>query len=135
MLDDVVLDTRGHFVGIDHTLDGSATMNAGYQQGTTELRTIEQDDIGALCAAYPPGRSAKCIPSPKGGLGSECGGEPAEDGGCSLGRGAPAPAPGGGLWLVALGLAAVRLGRGLAPGDLRRALAPGARRRQKETAR
>lgn len=118
--DEVVYDLQsimthefGHFIGLDHTPDFSATMNAGYQEGTVELRTIEDDDIAGLCAAYPPGREAKCIPTPKGGFTSECAGDPiAEDeGGCSVASGSVAGStpddPVDWAWLAGLGLLAL----------------------------
>ncbi len=123
--DDVAYDLQsiltheiGHFVGLDHTLDFIATMNAGYQEGTTELRTLEDDDIAGLCAAYPPGRDVKCNPTPKGGFSGECAVAAAEDdGGCSL---APAPYAGRDAapqrtppwaWVLSLGAAVAMLRR------------------------
>lgn len=72
-LESVVTHEVGHFIGLDHTVDPSATMNASYERGTTDLRTLELDDVDAACAAYPPGRNAKCSTKPKGGLRDECG--------------------------------------------------------------
>jgi Matrixin len=121
-LQSIMTHEFGHFIGMDHTEDFNATMNAGYQEGTIELRTIEDDDIAGLCAAYPPGGDAKCIPSPKGGLASECGGEPVDPGGChvgALGSASDRSWP----WLVFAGA----LG-GLAFGRARQAARQGARR-------
>lgn len=53
----------GHFIGLDHTLDPSATMNAGYIQGSVDPRTLEDDDIAAACAVYDPRRTVGCRPS------------------------------------------------------------------------
>lgn len=95
----------GHFVGIDHSPDFSATMYAGYEPGTTDQRTLEFDDIAAACEVYPPEREATCSPNPRGGLGDQCGGE-GDDGGdgtdgdedsCSFS--AKRTASGGGQWL------------------------------------
>ena len=84
-LQSVMTHEIGHFIGLDHTEDYSATMNANYEQGTAELRSLESDDIDALCAAYPPARDSKCNPTPKGGFTSECIADPnAEEGGCSI---------------------------------------------------
>jgi len=66
----------GHLTGLDHTPDLSATMYAGYEAGTTDQRSVEEDDILALCEVYAPERVATCSPTPKGGLGDECGGDP-----------------------------------------------------------
>jgi hypothetical protein len=89
-LQSVLTHELGHFIGLDHTFDPDATMNASYVPGTIDQRTLEIDDIDAACAVYPPARQAKCDPQPKGGLGDQCGGDdPATDdggdesGGCS----------------------------------------------------
>jgi hypothetical protein len=89
-LESIVTHEIGHFIGLDHTLDVVATMNAGYQQGTTELRTLEYDDIDAVCAAYPSGRIAQCATAPQGGFASECYAviEAEDDDGCSVAPGA-----------------------------------------------
>src|SRR5690606_21419473 len=83
--------------------DFLATMNAGYQQGTIDLRTIEQDDIDAACAAYPPDRQVQCIFEPRGGFTGECqsGSTEEEGGGCSV---APRRVPAGAALLFGLGL-------------------------------
>ena len=118
---DVVFDLQsvltheiGHFIGLDHTFDPDATMFAGYEEGSTSLRTLEPDDVAAVCAVYPPDRSGKCEPLPRGGLGDTCGAtaEPVptttggETSGCAL---APTPTPSATapsiLSLLGLGLA------------------------------
>jgi hypothetical protein len=83
---DVVYDLQsiltheiGHLVGLDHTTDFYATMNPGYQQGTTDLRSLEQDDTDCVCAIYPPERTGVCSTNPRGGLGDTCGAAAAED--------------------------------------------------------
>ncbi len=73
-LESVVTHEVGHFMGLDHSLDPVATMNATYDRGTTDLRTLEEDDVLAACAAYPSDRDAACDTEPRGGLGLECGG-------------------------------------------------------------
>jgi hypothetical protein len=97
-LQSIVTHEAGHFIGMDHTPDFLATMNAGYQQGSTELRTIETDDIDGACAAYPPTRNVQCNPEPRGGFTDTCstdegqaaseaaGGPEREEEGCSLTR-------------------------------------------------
>ena len=108
----VVTHEVGHFIGLDHTLDPVATMNATYDRGTIDLRSLEEDDVLGACAAYPPSRDATCDTDPKGGFSGECGGtestpgEPVEEpGGCAV---AVAGAPGGGAWVLvaSAGLAA-----------------------------
>ncbi|QED26320.1 matrixin family metalloprotease [Microvenator marinus] len=43
----------GHFIGLDHTPEMTATMFASAAIGETRKRTLEQDDIDGLCAIYP----------------------------------------------------------------------------------
>jgi MYXO-CTERM domain-containing protein len=108
-LQSIVTHEVGHFIGLDHTQDFVATMNAGYQQGTIELRTIESDDEDAVCDAYPPSRNVQCSFTPRGGFGWVEDGEAVngDEGGCSY-------APAGGdpqrRWaaLLLLGLMGLR---------------------------
>ena len=82
-LQSVLTHEIGHFIGLDHTKASTATMNAGYTRATTELRSLEPDDVDAVCGVYPPGREATCDAEPRNGLGNEC----ASDGcGCSMAR-------------------------------------------------
>lgn len=77
----------GHFLGLDHTDDPAATMYADYEPGSTEQRSLEDDDTAGLCAVYPPGRAGVCDATPRGGLADYCKGEtPAKDagGGCDI---------------------------------------------------
>jgi hypothetical protein len=114
-LESVVTHEVGHFIGLDHSLDPVATMNATYDRGTTDLRTLEEDDVLAACAAYAPGRDAACETKPRGGLGKTCGdtastpGEEVEEG-CTVGRPSGRTAGGGAglVALIAVGLAAGR---------------------------
>jgi len=89
-LQSILTHEIGHFIGLDHTLDYNATMNAGYQQGTIELRTLELDDMEGVCAIYPPHRDGVCDSKPTGGWHSECSENitPGEEPGCSI---VPAP--------------------------------------------
>jgi hypothetical protein len=81
-LESVLTHEVGHFIGLDHTLDFSATMYAGYEPGTIEQRSLEEDDVLGACEIYPPERQASCDTAPRGGLGYECGGVAnGEDGG------------------------------------------------------
>ena len=88
-LQSVLTHEIGHFIGLDHTLVPDATMFAGYDEGSTNLRTLEADDIAAACAVYPPTRAGKCEPLPRGGLADACGAAPVptsggEASGCSI---------------------------------------------------
>lgn len=107
-LPSIVTHEVGHFIGLDHSPDGDATMFAAYEEGALTQRTLELDDIAAACAAYPPEREATCAPEPKNGLGDLCAAdlieEPGEEGGCAIT--ARGPARGNGEVAVALLLAA-----------------------------
>jgi hypothetical protein len=109
-LEAVLTHELGHLIGIDHTPDFDATMFAGYEPGTIDQRTLEEDDVLAACEAYPSTRSATCDPEPRGGLGDLCAGapDPVDDQGVSgcttCGVGSAASLSGWGALLVGLGL-------------------------------
>lgn len=118
----------GHFIGLDHSPDFSATMYAGYEEGSTDQRSLEPDDVFAVCEAYPPERNAACAPEPKGGLGIECGGVAPEDGdggpaaasGCSASEGRSDEDPGS-PWpalLLVVGLVSFAARRGGSKGAI-----------------
>lgn len=71
-LQSILTHEVGHLIGLAHSEDPSATMFASYETGSTELRSLSDDDIAAVCAAYPPGRAATCSSTPRGGLGDAC---------------------------------------------------------------
>ncbi len=77
-LDSLLTHEAGHLLGMAHTLDNTATMFAGYQEGTNSLRTLAPDDIDGICAIYPPTRkpsSTSCVP--RHGYSDLCGAEQA----------------------------------------------------------
>ncbi len=45
----------GHFLGFAHVTDPEATMFADSPEGETSKRTLEADDIDAVCTIYPAG--------------------------------------------------------------------------------
>lgn len=81
-LESVVTHEMGHFLGLAHSPSSTATMFADYPPGSVNLRTLEADDVAGLCATYPPGVIIDCDPTPRGGLGDECGSPALEDAGC-----------------------------------------------------
>lgn len=51
----------GHFLGLAHSDEPEATMYGRAPLGEIEKRTLHEDDIGGLCAAYPKeGTSGEC---------------------------------------------------------------------------
>jgi hypothetical protein len=71
-LQSILTHEIGHFIGLDHSPDPDATMNASYTEGDTSLRTLEPDDVAAACAVYPPERAGTCDLTPRGGLADDC---------------------------------------------------------------
>jgi MYXO-CTERM domain-containing protein len=104
----IVTHEIGHFIGLDHSPDPLATMFAGYDEGSTIQRTLEDDDIAGACEVYPPGRDAACAPLPKNGLGDACAGEEeaGEGGGCAVAASAGGAAGSGWWWAAAAACAA-----------------------------
>jgi hypothetical protein len=49
----VITHEAGHFLGLAHTGDSSATMYPKYKQGSTSLRVLHPDDVAGICATYP----------------------------------------------------------------------------------
>lgn len=117
-LQSILTHEIGHFIGLDHTSDFLGTMNASYDKGSTDLRTLESDDQAAICAAYPPEREAACKSKPNGGFSSQCAEEDPGDEATTCSYRAGSPGGSSGPWLAALfaGLAlAVRRPRGVVP--------------------
>jgi hypothetical protein len=77
----IVTHEVGHFLGIAHSPYPSAVMYYSYETGSLK-RTLQPDDIAAVCAIYPPDRQKTCDPTPPGGLATGC--SPASSGGCSV---------------------------------------------------
>ena len=73
----IVQHESGHVLGIDHTPWGSSTMSGSSVQNSIDKRSLETDDVQAMCAAMPPGDlPATCDPEPLGGFSQACEGPP-----------------------------------------------------------
>jgi hypothetical protein len=62
----------GHFLGLSHSLDRTATMWWDYTNGQTQQRSLEADDIAGICEIYPPGRQVGTSCEPRHGFSREC---------------------------------------------------------------
>jgi hypothetical protein len=71
----------GHFLGLSHTRDQTATMWWDYTSGQTGQRTLEADDVAGICEIYPPGRRVGTSCEPRHGFSRTC--STAEEG-CSV---------------------------------------------------
>ena len=79
----VVTHESGHFLGLAHTGEPTATMYPKYKPGSTTLRVLHADDVAGICAAYPADGSRPtadgvltedaCDPTPRHGEQSGCG--------------------------------------------------------------
>lgn len=113
-LQSIATHESGHFLGLAHSSDVTATMFSQYQSGDRSFRTLGADDAAGICAVYPPDRTAPdcTAPSTPGGFSANCansGSGSAGGGGgtttschCSLGEGRTSSS---GLWAT-LGAAA-----------------------------
>jgi len=107
-LESILTHEVGHFFGIAHSIVGlsgqscndGATMCPYYAPGVGDFRTLDPDDIAAICAVYPPDRSAgACDPTPHRGFSPECGMDPITGGSCSAAMSSDRPPVG---WMTAL---------------------------------
>jgi MYXO-CTERM domain-containing protein len=117
----IVTHEIGHFIGIGHSDDVNATMFASAERTSIEKRTLDQDDINAVCDIYPPGSLSNECPQPMGGLELNCetdanddpivcddpAAAPGSSSGCSATR-TPADAPWAALLAALLGLTVLR---------------------------
>jgi hypothetical protein len=79
----VMIHEAGHFLGLDHSREENSLMLAELDPGAVRRR-LTDDDIAAICAAYPPERErSACDPTPHGGFSPTCDESPIL-GGCSL---------------------------------------------------
>lgn len=79
-LREVLTHEVGHFLGLDHSNARGALMSEDYQMLQLSRELLTDDDISAICAAYPPGPPLSCAAA----------GPPAYDE-CQLGAGESPP--------------------------------------------
>jgi hypothetical protein len=83
----IITHEAGHFLGLAHSGDISATMYAHYTQGSTAMRSLTADDVAGLCSIYPPNGTRNvdpsvasggsvaedsCNPTPRNGFTTQC---------------------------------------------------------------
>ena len=56
-LQDVATHEAGHFLGLAHSDDPVSTMSCDASPGDVSKRSLGQDDVDGICAAYPPGKA------------------------------------------------------------------------------
>ena len=126
-LEEVLAHEVGHFLGLSHSDAPGALMSIHYEMLQLGSELLTDDDIAAICTAYPPGDALTC-PAPAPPVYDECQLDPDErpsecristvrhdkSSGCSIGAAGPGgQPPSGETWalLIAVGLAAHRLQR------------------------
>jgi len=86
----VLTHEAGHFLGLSHSNDETATMRPVYDPTIdgADFRSLAQDDVDGICAAYPPERKAATDSCEnRHGFSEQCRADqpaPKESKGCSL---------------------------------------------------
>jgi hypothetical protein len=85
----ILTHEAGHFLGMAHIPNIDATMFPTVGLFAAGARSLHEEDVDAVCAAYPPAQAGteveSCNPIPRHGFSSFCAAEQTE-GDCSIGR-------------------------------------------------
>lgn len=109
-LRNVITHEAGHFFGLSHSADSTATMFFRADPAETAKRSLASDDLAGICVAYGDDTvPAECDPTPRHGFDADCMGETpggsSDDGcGCSVPGGRSTPSVLGAS-ILGLGLA------------------------------
>lgn len=101
-LQSVLTHEAGHFLGLSHSPQDTATMYYAYSNGSTAFRDLSEDDVLGICSIYPPVDDldpSRCNPIPRHGFSSLCGAD--QTAGCRM-----TPATSGSAGGLAAGLGA-----------------------------
>lgn len=112
-LESILTHEFGHYFGLAHSKDTTASMFYKYAAGTVEMRTPAADDYAGICASYPPSLTpGTCDPAPYNGFSSTCSTECVQESGCTCTAG-PSRSQSGALlaWIAACLAALVHLRR------------------------
>ena len=64
-LPSIMTHEMGHFLGLDHSSKKTATMYISYVPGKGDLRSLDVDDMAAVCLIYPPRGSVASSTGPR----------------------------------------------------------------------
>ena len=95
----ILTHETGHFLGIGHSQATDATMFEFYAEGSTDLRTLTDDDRNAMCTLYSPKAVDEgCNPLQRHGFSPYCR-EDQPEGNCTVSAMVASSAP---AWLLPL---------------------------------
>jgi hypothetical protein len=85
-LQSILTHETGHFLGLAHSREPTATMNANYDRADIGFRSLSGDDERGICSVYPAGLDLnECRGAqPRYGFSRYCA-TPYEDSGCGIG--------------------------------------------------
>jgi len=102
----ILTHESGHFLGLDHSKVPQAVMAVSLAAGEVRVE-LSDDDVAAICEAYPPERKlSACNDAPHGGFSSTCSLPPRSPSGCSIG-GFASPSRSYALGVLSIGLLAM----------------------------